>query len=69
MRIPRTPPVFIKKEVWESMKEREKALVVLLYERRYTREQIKRRLFIETDRTFQRLTKRVREKIIRQNVA
>jgi hypothetical protein len=51
------------------LKSREKAYLIFLYQKRYTKKQIMKRLFIDNERTFQRLQKKMSDLIERQNVA
>jgi len=63
------PPHFIEKSIRENMKKREKAFVIFLYQKQYTKSQIMDKLYIDNDRNRQRLKRKVRNIIAYQNVA
>lgn len=56
-------PTRIDQETFERLNKREKAFVFFLYQKRYTRQQIMDKLFIDNERTFRRLQKRIRNVI------
>lgn len=62
-------PHFIDQEIFDKLKSREKAYLILLYQKRFTKKQIMKKLFIDNERTFQRLQKKMSDLIERQNVA
>lgn len=62
-------PPFIDQKTFDWLKSREKAYLVFLYQKRFTKTQIMKRLFIDTERTFQRLQKKMSDLIQRQNDA
>lgn len=62
-------PPFIDQKIFDSLKSREKAYLIFLYQKRYTKKQIMKRLFIDNERTFQRLQKKMSDLIKRQNDA
>lgn len=59
-------PPFIEKEIFEKLKLREQAFLVFLYQKKYTKKQIMKKLYIDNERTFQRLQKKMSEIIKRQ---
>lgn len=52
-------PSWIDQKVFDGLKSREKAYIMLLYEKKYTRKQIMQKLFIDNDRTFERLQAKI----------
>ena len=48
-------PPFINQQDFDKLKSREKAYLIFLYQRRYTKKQLMKKLFIDSERTFQRL--------------
>ena len=48
-------PPFIDQKIFDSLKSREKAYLIFLFQKRFTKKQIMKRLFIDNERTFQRL--------------
>ena len=62
-------PPFIDQQIFDWLKSREKAYLIFLYQRRYTKKQLMKKLFIDDTRTFQRLQKKMGEIIRRQNDA
>ena len=56
-------PHYITKETRQSMSRKEQDLVKFTREKRYTKEQIKRKLYITSDRRLLQLRKQVSEKI------
>lgn len=61
-------PARMNENEFKALKKREQTYIILLYQRKRTKAQIKAKLFIESERTFQRLQKKVRE-LIRHFVA
>lgn len=55
------PPHFISEQVWDTMNLREKGFVIMLYSKKHTKAQIKDRLCIDGNRTYQRLKKKCSE--------
>jgi hypothetical protein len=51
------------------LKSREKAYLIFLFQKRFTKKQIMKKLFIDNERTFQRLQKKMSDLIKRQNDA
>lgn len=62
-------PHFIDQKTFDWLKSREKAYLIFLYQKRFTKKQIMKKLFIDNERTFQRLQKKMSDLIERQNVA
>lgn len=62
-------PPFIDQKIFDNLKSREKAYLIFLFQKRFTKKQIMKRLFIDNDRTFQRLQKKMSDLIKRQNDA
>ena len=60
-------PFYIDKEIWDDMKWKEQDFIIFLREKRYTKEQIKRNLYITSDVWFWKLRKRVLAKINKVN--
>lgn len=56
-------PHYITQQVRDSMNRKEQDLIVLLRDKKRTKEQIKRKLYIYSDRTYQRIIKKVSKKI------
>lgn len=62
-------PPFIDQKIFDWLKSREKAYLIFLFQKRFTKKQIMKRLFIDNERTFQRLQKKMSDLIKRQNDA
>lgn len=62
-------PHYITAETWAGMTWKEQDFVILLRERRWTRSQIMRRLYITSRQGYDKLQKRVAEKIRGNSVA
>lgn len=60
---PMTRPDYIDEKTWNGMSWKEQDLVILLREKRYTKDQIKRALYIITDSWYWKLKKKVSYKI------
>lgn len=60
-------PPFIEQKTFDSLKSRERAYLIFLYQKKFTKKQIMKKLFIDDIRTFQRLQKKMGEIIRRQN--
>lgn len=58
-----TKPFYITKETWDSLTWKEQDFIIFLRERKYTKAQIMRKLYITTEQGFWKIRKRVREKI------
>lgn len=56
-------PTYITQQARDSMNWKEQDLVVLLREKKRTKQQIKRKLYIYSDRTYYRIIKNVSSKI------
>jgi len=56
-------PKTISKKSWRNLKLKERAFVVYWYERRYSQDEIMRKLFIENERSFRAFRMRVSQKI------
>jgi len=56
-------PFYISKETWKWLTWKEQDFIVFLREKRYTKDQIKRRLYITTEMWYWKLQKRVLNKI------
>lgn len=56
-------PHYIKSEVWETMNHKEQDYILMLTARKFTKSEIMRRLYIETDAGYWKLQKRVKAKI------
>lgn len=48
-------PPFISQKTFDWLKLKEKAYINFLYEKKYTRKQIMKKLYIDNDRSFRRL--------------
>lgn len=62
-------PPFIDQKIFDWLKSREKAYLIFLFQKRFTKKQIMKKLFIDNERTFQRLQKKMSDLIKRQNDA
>lgn len=60
-------PPFIDQKIFDWLKSREKAYLIFLFQKRFTKKQIMKKLFIDNERTFQRLQKKMSDLIKRQN--
>jgi len=56
-------PFYISKETWESLSHKEQDFIFLLREKKYTKTQIMRKLYIESNMWFYKIRNRVRRKI------
>ena len=56
-------PFLIKNSAWDALNKREKKYLILLFERKWAKEQMMDKLFIDNERTFRRLAERVRFKV------
>lgn len=54
---------WISDSTWDSLKLKDKDYIIFIYERRYTRKQIMRKLYFEDRTWFYKFEKRVRAKI------
>lgn len=63
-------PHFIPQDEFAKLKKREKAYVymIFVFKKRYTQKQIMDKLFIDSNRTFQRLQNKIRSIVRWQNV-
>lgn len=55
-------PFYISNDTWKNLSLKEKDFIILLSERKYTKEQIMRKLYIESRQWYDKLRNRVREK-------
>lgn len=55
--------LWIDLKIWETLNLKEKDLIILLYEKKYTRLQICRKLYIETDQGYRYLCKKLKKKL------
>ena len=62
-------PPFIDQKIFDWLKSREKAYLIFLFQKRFTKKQIMKKLFIDSERSFQRLQKKMSDLIKRQNDA
>lgn len=53
-------PPFIKQEIFDKLKSREKAYLIFLFQKRYTKSQIMKKLYIDNERTYRRLQNKMR---------
>ena len=60
-------PHYITQELWDSLSWKEQDFIVLLREKRYTQSQIQRKLYITTRMGYDKLRKRVQNKLSLQN--
>lgn len=56
-------PLFITCEIWETLTIKEKDFIILVTSRKYTKNQIKRRLYIMSDVWYWKIQKKVKDKI------
>lgn len=57
-----TRPFYVSKPVWDTLSWKEQDFIILLNERRHTKAQIMRKLYITTNMGYHILRNRVREK-------
>jgi len=56
-------PFYLTDATWQSLTAKERDFIVFLRERKWTKAQIMRRLYVETDAGYWKLRKRVSDKI------
>jgi hypothetical protein len=56
-------PFYISQQTWEKLSFKEQDFIIFLKERRFTKSQIMRKLYINTDMGYWKLQKRVNDKI------
>jgi hypothetical protein len=56
-------PLFITCEIWATLTIKEKDFIILVTSRKYTKSQIKRRLYITSDVWYWKIQKKVKNKI------
>ena len=56
-------PFYISDYTWKNLSWKEQDFIVLLKERKYTKSQIKRKLYLTTEMWYWKLNKRVNQKI------
>jgi DNA invertase Pin-like site-specific DNA recombinase len=56
-------PFYISKETWDNLKDKEKDFIYYLREKKYTKKEIMKKLYINTRQGYWKLQKRVSEKI------
>jgi len=52
-------PPFIKQETFDKLKLKEKAYLIFLYQKKYSKKQLMQKLYIDSNRSFQRLQKKM----------
>lgn len=55
--------MWISNEAWDNLKLKEKDFVIMLHEKKYSRKQIARKLYIESDVWYWKISKNVSEKL------
>lgn len=56
-------PIYITQETWNNLKWKEQDFIIFLREKRFTKRQIKRKLYITTDVWYWKLETKVKKKI------